>query len=138
MVAMCVIGGFASPLTSAAPRGVRLGSSWPYVSHDADRTFTAAAELGALGTFFGPVAEPVARTILIGRSAADSGELKASFDSGRSFATVAHGPVVYVGFTTSTQSVAITRSPADAYGGMLISSDGGHRRRTVALPALRD
>ncbi len=34
LVATCVMGGFASPLTKAAPRGATVGSSWLYVSHD--------------------------------------------------------------------------------------------------------
>lgn len=137
MVAVCVMGGFASPLSPAAPRGARLGSSWLYVSHDAGGAFTAAAELGALGTFFGPIAEPVAGTILLGRSAAGSGELEASFDGGRRWTTVARGSVVYLGFTTSTRGVAITQSPSGGQAALLMSNDGGHRWRTVALPALR-
>ena len=138
MAAVCVMGGFASPLSPAAPRGARLGSSWLYVSHDAGRTFTAAAELGALGTSFGPVAEPVPGTILVGRSAAGSNELEASFDGGLRWTTVAHGPVSYLGFTTPTQGVAITQSPSGGRAALLMSDDGGHRWRTVALPALHD
>ncbi len=139
MAAVCVMGGFASPLSAAAPRGARLGSSWLYISHNAGGAFTAAAELSdALGTFFGPVAEPVPGAIILGKSAAGSGMLEASFDGGRHWTTVAHGPVVYLGFTTSMQGVAITQSPSGAHAALLMSFDGGHRWQTVALPALRD
>lgn len=137
MAAVCVMGGFASPLSPAAPRGARLGSSWLYVSDDDGRSFTAAAELGGLGTFFGPVAEPVPGTILVGRSSVSSGELEASFDGGHRWTTVAHGSVVYLGFTTATQGVAITQSSSGAHGALLMSYDGGHRWRTIVFPALR-
>jgi hypothetical protein len=137
MAAVCVMGGFAAPLSPAAPRGARLGSTWLYVSHDAGRTFTAAAELGALGTYFGPVAEPVPGTILVGRSSASAGELEASFDGGRRWTTVAHGSVVYLGFTTATQGVAITQSASGGHAALLMSYDGGHSWRTIALPAAR-
>ena len=41
LVAVCVMGGFASPLSHAAPRGATIGSSWLYVSHDGGDRFKA-------------------------------------------------------------------------------------------------
>jgi hypothetical protein len=137
LAAVCVIGGFASPLSPAAPRGARLGSSWLYLSRDGGRTFSAAVELGALGTFFGPVAEPAPGTILLARSRASSGALEASFDGGREWTTVARVPVVYLGFTTPLQGVAISQSPAGGEAALLMSYDGGHSWQTISFPRLR-
>ncbi len=39
LVAECQLGGFASPLTKAAPKGARWGSTWLYESVNAGRTF---------------------------------------------------------------------------------------------------
>ena len=55
LVAVCVMGGFASGLSKAAPRGAVVGSSWLYFSDNGGTTFTAGPELGPQGYSFGVV-----------------------------------------------------------------------------------
>jgi hypothetical protein len=106
LVAACVMGGFASPLSPSAPKGATLGSTWLYFSHDG-RTFSAGPELGGRGPSFGELASPKPGTVLVARDTSAGSDLRASYDGGRSWTTVLHGEVDYLGFTTPVQGVAI-------------------------------
>ena len=126
LVAVCVMGGFASPLSRAAPRGAGLGSSWLYVSHDGGSRFEAAHELGRQGTIsFGSVlASPQPGVILTTRSEGSREQLIASFDGGADWRDVYTGAVTYLGFTTPSQGVALVAQTATR-ASMIMTFDGG-------------
>jgi hypothetical protein len=131
LVAVCVMGGFASPLSPAAPPGATLGSSWLYTSDDGGQNFVAGRRLGTrdfgdLAASGGPIASPGPGTILLG-TIARSGppSLAASFDGGRRWAVVYRGMPTFLGFTTSKQGVAIIESAGGATT-MIMTFDGGH------------
>jgi hypothetical protein len=128
LVAVCVMGGFASPLSRAAPRGATLGSSWLYVSNDGGTTFHARAELGrSARVFFGGVlASPAPGVILIGHVAENGQQdLIASFDKGAHWTVVHRGQPLFLGFTSPTQGVGIIRSSGSTTT-MIMTFDGGH------------
>jgi hypothetical protein len=133
LLAICVIGGFASPLPKAAPAGATLGSTWLYGSSDGGESFAPLARLGGLGSSFGPaIASPRPGVILLGRSAGGNEQLAASFDGGKRWSVVAHGIVEFLGFTTSTQGIAILQPPSGA-AQLALSLDGGHSWTTLPL-----
>ena len=86
LVAVCVMGGFADPLSPSAPHGATLGSAWLYVSHDGGARFTAGRELGRRGDSFGSVlASPAQRSSSPGACSGSSQKLIASFRRRRRF-----------------------------------------------------
>jgi hypothetical protein len=142
MVAVCVMGGLASPLPKSAPRGATIGSTWLYISADAGASFDAGPELstGRLGSYSysGVLASPVPGTILSGRSTpAGLEQLAASFDGGYHWAPVYSGNFFYLGFTSPAQGVGLLSSSAG--GGvrtaMVMSFDGGHDWSRVSFSA---
>lgn len=128
LVAICVMGGFAGPLSPAAPRGATLGSSWLYVSHDRGARFEAAHELGRQGTIsFGSVlASPQPGVILTTRSEGSREQLVESVDGGAHWRGVYTGTVTYLGFTTPSQGVALVAQTATR-ASMIMTFDGGRR-----------
>ena len=133
LVAVCVIGGFASPLTKSAPRGATLGSSWLYLSKDGGKTFRAGPELERRPDFaIGVLASPRPGVILLGTSGPHAAELRASFDAGLRFTVVYQGQVTFLGFTTPTQGVAIVQPPGESTS-MIMTLDGGHHWRRVGF-----
>ena len=127
LVAVCVMGGFAYPLSRSAPPGATLGSSWLYFSNDGGRTFHAGPELaGPAYGFIGVLAALSPRAIVIGHDQQNGRQnLIASFDGGHTWAVVFRGQPLFLGFTTPRQGVAIVRS-GDATNTMIMSFDGGH------------
>jgi hypothetical protein len=129
LVAVCVMGGFASPLPRAAPPGARLGSAWLYVSGDGGDRFVAGPELNGLG---GDVlATPAPGVVLLGAAQG----LAESLDDGGRWSVVSHRHFVYLGFTTPTQGVGIVGSPTGATDttGLVMSYDGGRHWKQVAF-----
>jgi hypothetical protein len=132
LAAVCVMGGFAYPLSKSAPPGATLGSSWLYFSTDAGRTFDAGPELRPHAfTFFGVLATPSPRTILLGHGVGSAQELVASFDRGLHWTDVYRGPPLFLGFTTPSQGVAIIGSSNSTT--MIMSFDGGHHWKRVTF-----
>jgi len=137
LVALCVMGGFAYPLSPQAPPGAKLGSSWLYFSSDGGRSFHAGpqvptADAGGAG-YGGPIASPTPSTIVMGgRSAAGRGDLVASFDGGAHWAVESADAPLYVGFTSPAQGVAIVQAP-DGARSLLMSFDGGRSWRAIAF-----
>jgi hypothetical protein len=131
LVAACVIGGFASPLSKAAPPGATVGSTWLYVSRNGGKSFRAGPELGREGAFFdGVLASSRPGALLIGRQIGTGQELRASFDGGRRWAVVYRGELRYLGFTTATQGVAIAARAGRA-SSMIMTHDGGRHWAAV-------
>ncbi len=125
LIVECVMGGFAYPLSSTAPRGATLGSTWLYVSDNAGRTFTAGPELGRVGQYFGPVlASPEPKTILMTRNIAPHQELRASFDGGRHWSVVYFGDVLFLHFVSSTEGLALVQ-PSKGPNQLIMTYDGG-------------
>ncbi len=131
LVAVCVMGGFAYPLSKAAPPGAALGSSWLYFSDNGGQTFAAGPELGPRQDVFGGVlASPAPGVILLSRSYFGNGDvneqdLRASFDGGHHWTVVYEGQFLYLGFTSPSQGVGIVQlSPSTT--GMIMTFDGGH------------
>ncbi|HLW94510.1 MAG TPA: hypothetical protein VKS25_03950 [Solirubrobacteraceae bacterium] len=136
LIAVCVMGGFAYPLSKDAPKGATLGSSWLYSSADGGASFHAGPRLG--GHAFGAllVATPRPGVVLLSEigSAGRGQTIDASFDGGRTFTTVYRSAsVVYLAFTDQSQGVAIV-GPA-AHTQLLMTFDGGRRWSAVTLGA---
>ncbi len=126
LVAVCVMGGFAFPLSPSAPPGATLGSSWLYLSSDGGQTFTAGPELGPQGSFFGGVlASPSPGVILIGHTTANREDLLASFDGGVHWTVAYRGSLSLLEFTSPNQGVGLVRSSNHA-AKMIMTFDGGH------------
>ena len=126
LIVACVMGGFASPLSSTAPRGAILGSTWLYVSDNEGRTFTAGPELGRGNVYFGSVlASPKPTTILITRNISPHQELVASFDGGRHWTAVHFGNVSFMHFVSSTEGVALVQ-PSKGPNQLIMTFDGGY------------
>lgn len=137
LVAMCVMGGFAYPLSPAAPRGAKLGSTWLYLSTDGGQTFHAGPQVAAAGAgnagWGGPLASPTPATIVTsGRTPAGRNDLVATFDGGVHWTAESPGAPLYVGFTSPTQGVAIVQAPSNALS-LLMTFDGGHSWSTVSF-----
>jgi photosystem II stability/assembly factor-like uncharacterized protein len=126
LAAVCVMGGFASPLSQAAPHGATVGSSWLYVSHDGGDRFKAAHELGRQSTTsFGlTLASPRPGVVLTTRNEGRREQLIASFDDGANWRRVYTGSVTYLGFTTQSQGVALVAQPGPRMA-MIMTFDGG-------------
>jgi hypothetical protein len=134
LVASCVMGGFAYPLSSSAPPGAKLGSTWLYVSLDGDKSFTVGPEIGAHLGFLGVLASPTPGVILAaGQTASGHDELLASFDGGLQWSSAYTGDIAYVGFTSPTQGVAIVRTYQGAASTMIMTFDGGHHWAAVSF-----
>jgi hypothetical protein len=130
LVAVCVMGGFAYPLSRAAPPGATLGSSWLYFSNNGGQTFETGPELGPRGDVFGDVlASPVPGVILLSRAYFGNGDvneqdLRASFDGGHHWTVVYRGQLLYLGFTSPAQGVGIVQSSKSTTT-MIMTFDGG-------------
>ena len=126
LFAECRMGGFASPLSKAAPRGATWGSTWLYKSVNAGRTFTAVTELGPQSQYFGPeLAASSSGTILITKSNPQNQNLLASFDTGRRWLVVYSGNVMFIHFINSNEGVVLnerTHGP----NRLIMTFDGGH------------
>jgi len=132
LVAVCVMGGFASPLPSTAPAGATLGSSWLYFSTDGGETFQAGPELGTLGTSFGEVVSPSPGVLLVTESGAGGEHLIESFDGGVHWAVVYRGAPRSVAFATPTQGFALVESSNHATK-MIATADGGRHWASVTF-----
>jgi hypothetical protein len=138
LVAVCVMGGFASGLSKAAPRGAALQSSWLYFSENGGATFEAGPELGLQGYSFGDVlASPSPGVVLLSRAYFGNGDaadqdLRASFDGGHHWTVVYRGVLSYLGFTSPEQGVGIVQSSKRTTA-MIMTFDGGHHWRPVAF-----
>ena len=132
LVAVCGMGGFASPLPSSAPRGAAIGSSWFYSSHNGGTTFTIGSELKpvpanlSFGNFTGVLASPRPGELLVGRSVGLRYQLIASFDGGVRWRVVYHGRLSYLGFTSAAQGVALVQG-ANGTNSMIMTYDGGRK-----------
>jgi len=132
LVAMCGMGGFASPLPSSAPRGAAIGSSWLYSSRNGGTTFTIGSELTpvkanlSFGNFAGVLASPRPGELLVGRSVGRREQLIASFDGGVRWRVVYYGRLSYLGFTSAAQGVALVQG-ANGNNSMIMTYDGGRR-----------
>jgi hypothetical protein len=124
------MGGFAYPLSRAAPPGAALGSSWLYFSNNGGQTFEAGPELGPREDSFGDVlASPAPGVILLSRAYFGNGDvneqdLRASFDGGHHWAVVYRGQLLYLGFTSPAQGVGIVQS-SNGTTTMIMTFDGG-------------
>jgi hypothetical protein len=133
LVAVCVMGGYALPLSPGAPPGATVGSSWLYFSSDGGASFRVGPELatrdfGDPAASGGPIASPAPDTVLLGRidRRTSRPELIATYDGGREWSVIAPGLPVFLGFTSPSQGVAIVASQNGATS-MLMTYDGGHR-----------
>ena len=132
LLAVCVMGGFASPLSRSAPRGATVESSWLYRSSDGGRVFRAGPELARRpSVFFGVLASPRTGVIVLGASGPSGNELRASFDGGRDWTVVYRGQLSFLGFTTPVQGVGIVSSRNSTC--MIMSFDSGHSWRRVTF-----
>jgi len=134
LVASCVMGGFAYPLSKSAPPGATLGSIWLYFSSDGGKTFTAGPEIAARLGFLGVLASPSPAVVLAdGVSASGKQDLVGSFDGGVQWSVVYTGDIAYLGFTSPTQGVGIVRNDQRATSTMIMSFDGGHHWAPVSF-----
>jgi len=132
LFAVCVMGGFAFPLPSAAPPGATLGSSWLYLSTNGGQTFTAGPELGPLGSFFGAIASPSAGVLLVAESGAHGQDLIESSNGGASWTVVYRGAVGSLLFATPQRGFALAES-AGGTPKMIATDDGGQHWVPVRL-----
>jgi hypothetical protein len=101
-----------------------------YFSDDGGSRFQASVT-SLPSSSFGPIASPALDTVVMGES---DGNLIATFDRGATWTVVYHdsptaGAWKYLGFTTSSQGVAI-----DGIGTLFITFNGGHDWAPVNLP----
>jgi hypothetical protein len=127
LAAVCLIGGFANPVPAAAPRGAVLGSAWLYESGDGGTTWSAVAQLGKHGEYYGAqLAHPTRASYVVSGLSQDKPVLEASFDGGRRWSIVHQGGLEYLGFTTASQGVAIAYGPGSSTSTyLLMTYDGG-------------
>ena len=124
----------------STPQGERL-----YVSHDGGSTFAQAGTTIPLQQVES-VATPSAGTVLVAGIGSQSSAMLGSFDGGRTWQTVLSFPstnpatFTYLGFTTSSQGVAITQSGAGTgnagrvgTGTLYMTRDGGHSWSAVVF-----
>jgi hypothetical protein len=132
LAAVCVMGGFALPLSKSAPPGATIESAWLYVSTNGGTTFKPVSELGKMGVNIGNViASPSPGVVLLSRNTSTSEELEASFDGGHQWSGVYGGSFTYLGFTTASQGVAILGSGNRT--AMIVTQDGGHDWQKVVF-----
>ena len=129
LVAVCVMGGFAFPISKAAPPGATIASTWLYVSEDGGDTFVAGPELSRRPLGGDVLASPVPGVVLL----AEPRGLAQSLDGGAHWTVVYRGNLVYLGFTTPTQGVGIAVSPSGAANTtrLIMSYDGGRHWKQV-------
>jgi photosystem II stability/assembly factor-like uncharacterized protein len=116
-MAICAVGQY----TSASP------TERAYVSSDGGDSFSELAiSLPSACQASSLLASPSISVAV----AACGGEIVATFDGGGIWSTVydsGSGPSIgYIGFTTTTQGVAIEASAFDSLGALLMTHDGGH------------
>lgn len=130
LAAVCIMGGFASPLPKAAPPGATLGSAWLYVSSNGGSTFNPVTELAKQGATYGQVlGYPAPGSYFLQGTAHNRPYLRASFDGGQHWSDVYPASVVYLGFTTPAQGVGIVRAQADnvdSATSLVMTYNGGH------------
>lgn len=132
LVAACDVGLYATP------GGVHL-----YMSSDGGASFTESSTLvplaGESGITVAPPASGDWSTVVVAGSQQSGGgwALVGSFDRGKTWSTVYRAPsnasISYVGFTTSSQGVAIQTDGTTSR--LLMTRDGGHTWSTVSLVA---
>jgi hypothetical protein len=127
LAAVCIMGGFAYPLSKAAPPGATIGSTWLYVSTNGGNTFVAGPELSRRPSYTGVIASPAPGVLLLGEPSGTREILAESLDGGGHWASVNHGNVLYLGFTTSTQGVAIVGASSGTPNAtsLIMTHDGG-------------
>ena len=127
LAAICVMGGFAFPLSSSAPPGARLGSTWLYLSSNGGQSFQPGPELSQLARpFFGQVlGSPAPNAIVTSRSSGTSNQLVASFDGGHTWNVVYQGNLFYLGFTSPNQGVGLVQSSSASRTSMIMTFDSG-------------
>jgi hypothetical protein len=130
LVAICVMGGFASPLSKCAPPGAKVGSTWLYFSSNRGSSFYAGPQLGLLaGPFFGGVlGSPTPSAVITSRLTAATDQLVASFDGGHHWSVVFRGDIFYLGFTSSSQGVGLVQSASTSTStstSMIMTFDSG-------------
>ena len=123
------MGGFAFPISKAAPPGATIASTWLYVSEDGGDTFVAGPELSRRPLGGDVLASPVPGVVLL----AEPRGLAQSLDGGAHWTVVYRGNLVYLGFTTPTQGVGIAVSPSGAANTtrLIMSYDGGRHWKQV-------
>ena len=136
LVAVCDEGlwGPAANLAS----GAAVPSEWVFSSSDGGTSFHVAGRTPSSATAE-EIASPSPSTIVIGGAASGAGNdalaLTASFDGGRNWQTVYHGPaastVADLGFTTLNQGVAVVSGQSRAF--LVMTRDGGRHWAPVAL-----
>jgi hypothetical protein len=134
LAAVCIMGGFAFPLPKTAPHGATIGSSWLYVSRDGGKSFHAGPELSrSPEVYAGMLATPAPGVFLVGETHGSKQQLMESFDGGAHWTVVYRGNLVYLGFTTPTQGVAITGSQngSTRTTRLIMSYDGGRHWKQV-------
>lgn len=133
LFAECVMGGFASPLSRAAPRGASIDSTWLYISDNAGQNFAAGPELGRSDVNFEWIlASPTPSTILIARNYSPHEQMLASFDGGRHWSVVYSGDVSFVRFVSPTEGVALVQSSND-HNQLIITFDGGRHWSPISV-----
>jgi hypothetical protein len=131
LVAVCSTGGYAYPLSRAAPPGATLGSSWLYVSHDAGTSFAAGPELRPIRNFMfvSALAAPSPRVLLAGLQYFPGGTLLRSVDGGARWGTVFHGAVVALAFSASSEGTGLVERGSTL--SMIMTFDAGAHWITV-------
>jgi hypothetical protein len=130
LVVVCVMGGFASPLSSTAPSGATIGSGWLYFSANGGGTFRAGPELSPKNFFFdGVLASPAPNTVLVS-GPGGANDLSASSNGGRTWNVVYKGAPFFMGFTSSRQGVALVQTHAGR-NSMIMTVDGGRNWQKV-------
>lgn len=131
LIAVCDEGIWGSP----PPREIHV-----YLSNDGTSFHRFG---GAVPSDSGGVAAdatPGPGVILVGGGTGPTSALFATFDGGSTWHTVYRGGQYAqwtdLGFTTTTQGVAITGPPDRSAATLLMTHDGGHTWQPVALPAL--
>ena len=127
LVAICVMGGFAFPLSKSAPPGAKLGSTWAYFSGNGGQSFQAGPNLGLLGgPFFGAVLGSPCRAPLSPAAppTAPTSWWPVSM-AGSNWSVVFRGNLFYLGFTSPAQGVGLVQSPSNSTS-MIMTFDSGH------------
>jgi photosystem II stability/assembly factor-like uncharacterized protein len=122
----CVMGGFAYPLSSKAPPGATIDSSWLYSSHDGGTTFSPVSEIsrgGPLGELFAP-----APGVLL--LAQYGGGLMENIDGGPEWPVIYPSYVRTLAFATPERWLGITEAPGRGTSA-ISTEDGGHEWTSV-------
>ncbi|HWE56103.1 MAG TPA: hypothetical protein VG435_11360 [Acidimicrobiales bacterium] len=129
LIAVCSEGTWGTP-----DAGTTAGHSWLFSSADGGRSFSAVAELPGSDAESISAAPGHPQTIAVADGQVG---LEMSFDSGRSWFTAEPGTAVsngsnfgYVGFTSTTQGVAVAYAPTPT---VYMTRDGGHTWQAVSF-----